>query len=61
MKANEVKGNLNEQRGKLEQKFAILTENDQMFEQGRKKEVLGKTQSRFSQTKVDLRRILSTL
>ena len=57
----EEKGSWNEQKGKLEQKFAVLTENDQMFEEGRKKEILGKTQIRFGKTKEELQKIIATL
>ena len=61
MNTIEEKGNWNEQKGKLEQKFAVLTENDQMFEEGRKKEILGKTQIRFGKTQEELQRIIAAL
>jgi len=61
MNTTEEKGNWNEQKGKLEQKFAVLTENDQMFEEGKKKEILGKIQIRFGKTKEELQRIISSL
>lgn len=60
MNAIEITGNRNEQRGKLEQKFAVLTENDQMNEEGRKKEILGKFQIKIGKTKEDLLRIIAT-
>lgn len=34
MNSTELKGNWDEQKGKLKQKFAILTDNDLMFEVG---------------------------
>lgn len=61
MNTIEEKGNWNEQKGKLEQKFAVLTENDQMFEDGKKKEILGKIQIRFGKTKEELQRIIAAL
>ena len=61
MNSIEEEGNINKQRGRLEQKFAALTENDQMFEEGRKKEILGKTQIRFGKTKEELQRIIASL
>ena len=61
MSTIEEKGSWNEQKGKLEQKFAVLTENDQMFEEGRKKEILGKTQIRFGKTKEELQKIIASL
>lgn len=60
MNAIEITGNRNEQKGKLEQKFAALTENDQMLEEGRKKEILGKLQIKIGKTKEDLLRIIAT-
>ena len=35
----ELKGNWNEQKGKLKHKFAVLTDNDLMFEEGKKDEM----------------------
>ena len=55
------KGNWNEQKGKLEQKFAALTGNSQMFEEGKKKEILGKIQIKFGKTKEELQKIIGTL
>ena len=39
MNKTEIKGNWNEQKGKLKQKFAILTDNDLMFAEGKKDEI----------------------
>ena len=61
MNINEVNGSLEEQKGKIEQKFASLTENDQMFEEGKKKEIFGKLQTRLGKTKEELRKIIITL
>lgn len=40
MNKTEVKGNRNEQKGKLKQKFAELTDNELMYEEGKKDEWL---------------------
>jgi len=61
MNATQEKGNWMEQKGKLEQKFAVLTENDQLYEEGRKKVMLGRTQIKFGKTKEDLLKIISRL
>ena len=61
MNATEVKGNWNEQKGKLKQKFAILTDNDLMFEEGRKEEMFGKLQITLGKTKEELHRIIGSL
>lgn len=54
----EVKGNWNEQKGKLKQKFAILTDNDLMFEEGKKDEMIGKLQITLGKTKEELNKII---
>jgi uncharacterized protein YjbJ (UPF0337 family) len=61
MNTTEVKGNWNEQKGKLKQKFAVLTDNDLMFEEGKKDEMLGKLQIRLGKTKEQLNEILGKL
>jgi uncharacterized protein YjbJ (UPF0337 family) len=57
----ELKGNWNEQKGKLKQKFAILTDNDLMFEEGKKDEMLGKLQIKLGKTKEQLLAIIAAL
>ncbi len=44
MNTTKVKGNWIEQKGKLKQKFGFLTDNDLMFEEGKKEEMLGTLQ-----------------
>lgn len=58
MNTTEVKGNWNEQKGKLKKKFAELTDNDLMFEEGKKDEMLGKLQIKLGKTKEELHKIL---
>ena len=57
----EVKGNWNEQKGKLKQKFATLTDNDLMFAEGKKEEMLGKLQIKLGKTKEELHKIIAAL
>ena len=61
MNTTEVIGNWNEQKGKLKQRFASLTDNDLMFESGKKEEMIGKLQIKLGKTKGELRKIISTL
>ena len=61
MNTKEVKGNWNEQKGKLKQKFATLTDNDLMFAEGKKEEMLGKLQIKLGKTKEELRKIIEAL
>jgi uncharacterized protein YjbJ (UPF0337 family) len=56
-----VKGNWNEQKGKLKQKFAVLTDNDLIYEEGRQDEMYGKLQIKLGKTKEELRKIISEL
>jgi uncharacterized protein YjbJ (UPF0337 family) len=59
MNATEAKGNWNEQKGKLKQQFAKLTDDDLMFEEGKKDEMLGKLQIKLGKTKEELQKIMS--
>lgn len=61
MNTTEVKGTWNEQKGKLKQKFAALTDNDLMFLEGKKDEMLGRLQIKLGKTKEELHKILSAL
>jgi len=61
MNTTEVKGKWNQQKGKLKQKFASLTDNDLMFEEGKKDEMLGKLQVKLGKTKEELGKILEAL
>lgn len=61
MNTTEVKGNWNEQKGKLKQKFAILTDDDLMFAEGKKEEMLGKLQIKLGKTKEELRDLIASL
>jgi len=60
MNTVEAKGNWNEQKGKLKQKFAILTDNDLMFVEGRKEEMIGKLQITLGKTKEELYKIIGS-
>ncbi len=61
MNTTEVKGNWDEQKGKLKQKFATLTDNDLMFAEGKKEEMLGKLQIKLGKTKEELHKIIAAL
>ena len=61
MNATELKGNWNEQKGKLKQKYANLTDDDLMFAEGKKDEMLGKLQIKLGKTKEELDEIFAKL
>jgi len=57
----ELQGNWNETKGKLKQKFALLTDNDLLFTEGMKEEMLGKLQVKLGKTKEELAAIIAAL
>jgi uncharacterized protein YjbJ (UPF0337 family) len=61
MNTTEVKGNWNELKGNLKQKFAELTDNDLMFEEGQKDEMLGKLQIKLGKTKEEMAEVFESL
>lgn len=61
MNTTELKGNWAEQKGKLKQKFATLTDDDLMFAEGKKDEMMGKLQIKLGKTKEELHTILAGL
>ena len=50
-----LKGNWNEAKGKLKQKYAQLTDDDLQFAEGKEDELLGRLQQKLGQTKEDVR------
>ena len=61
MNTTELKGNWEEQKGKLKQKFATLTDDDLLFTEGKKEEMMGKLQAKLGKTKEELHTIISGL
>jgi len=61
MNTTELKGNWDEQKGKLKQKFAALTDNDLLFVEGKKEEMMGKLQIKLGKTKEELHKIIQAL
>ena len=61
MNTTELKGNWNEQKAKLKQKFAALTDDDLMFAEGKKEEMLAKLQIKLGKTKEEFNKIIATL
>lgn len=61
MNTGEVNGSWKEQKAKLKKRFAILTDNDLLFEQSRKNEMLEKLQSKLGKTREELLAIIAGL
>lgn len=57
----EMKGTWNETKGKLKQKYADLTDDDLLFEEGKEDELLGRLQKKTGQTKEAIRDSISKL
>ena len=51
MNTTEIKGNWNELKGKLKQKYAELTDDDLMFAEGKEDEMYGRLQQKLGKTK----------
>jgi len=61
MNTEKIKGNWNEQKGKLKQRYAWLTDNDLVYEEGKQEEMLGKIQIKLGKTKEQLHDIIAAL
>ncbi|MDX9932544.1 MAG: CsbD family protein [Bacteroidales bacterium] len=61
MNTTELKGNWNEIKGKLKMKFATLTDNDLLFEKGKKDEMLGRLQIKLGKSSEELKKIIESL
>ncbi len=57
----EFKGNWNEAKGKLKQKFAMLTDNDLLLIEGKYDELLGRLQIKLGKTKDEVNKIITEL
>jgi uncharacterized protein YjbJ (UPF0337 family) len=58
MNTLQIKGNWNEIKGKLKQKFADLTDDDLTFVEGKEDEMLGRLQQRLGKSEEEIRRAI---
>lgn len=61
MNKQEVKGIWDQQKGKLKQMFANITDDDLLFVEGKKDEMLGRLEIKLGKSKTELDKIISTL
>ena len=54
----QIKGNWNEVKVKLKQKYAQLTDDDLTFAEGKEEELLGRLQQRLGKNKDEIRRAI---
>lgn len=57
----ELKGNWHETKGKLKQKFALLTDSDMLLVEGKEEEMMGRLQIKLGKSKAELQKIISEL
>ena len=57
----ELKGNWNETKGKLKQKFAMLTDNDLLLIEVKQEELIGRLQIKLGKTKDEVHKIIAAL
>ena len=57
----QIKGNWNELKGKLKQKYATLTDDDLLFVEGKENELLGRLEKVLGQTKDEIRNVIEKL
>ena len=57
----EIKGDWNEIKGKLKQKFGLLTDSDLLLAEGKQDEMLGRLQTKLGRTKAEVHKIISEL
>jgi len=56
-----LRGNFHKNKGKLKKAFAVLTDNDLMYENGKRAEMLGKLQMTLGVTREELKKIIAEL
>lgn len=61
MNTTEAKGDWNELKGKLKQKFAILTDDDVLLEEGKEDELYGRLQQKLGKTKEQMHELIAKL
>lgn len=57
----ELNGNWNETKGKLKQQFAMLTDSDVLFVEGKQDELIGRLQIKLGKTKDEVMKIIAAL
>lgn len=58
---SELNGNWNDTKGKLKQKFGMLTDTDLLFAEGKQDEMLSRLQTKLGRTKAEVHQLISEL
>lgn len=56
-----LKGSWNEVKGKVKQKYADLTDDDLLYEEGKDDELLGRIQKKIGKTKEEVKEWIESL
>ena len=57
----QIKGNWNEVKGKVKQKWADLTDDDLLYEEGKEDELYGRIQKKTGKTKEEVKSWIDSL
>ncbi|HQS24760.1 MAG: general stress protein CsbD [Sphingobacteriia bacterium 24-36-13] len=57
----ELLGNWKELKGKLKQKYAMLTDDDMLLVEGKQEELMGRLQSKLGKSKEEMHEIINSL
>ena len=58
---NEIKVNWKETKGKLKQKFAMLTDDDLLLLEGKEEELIARLQKKLGKTKKEIQKMIADL
>ncbi len=61
MTTESIKGNWNEIKGKIKQKYGQLTDDDLVFEEGKEDELYGRLQQKLGKSKDEVRKFIAEL
>lgn len=61
MNTQSIKGNWNEIKGKIKQKYGELTDDDLAFEEGKEDEMYGRLQQKLGKSKDEIRKFIAEL
>lgn len=61
MNEQTIKGNWDELKGKLKQKYADLTDDDLVYEEGKEDELYGRITTRIGNAKDEVRKMIADL
>ena len=61
MNSTEIQGDWNQIKGKLKQKYAELTDNDVLLEEGKYDELMGKLQVKLGKSKEEMHKLIESI